>query len=86
MRFAVLYYIEGQWCVKIESAREIFNTMDLDDCYDISINDIRMLDEEEFCEPCEFYGSWHDPSDPLRMEIRRKRDGEVVAVGYGTDH
>ena len=86
MKYAVLYYIEGKWLVSVENANEIFSRMDMDDCYDISIIDIRLLDEERFCEPCKFFGSWHNPDDPLRMEIRSLKTGKVVEAGYGTDH
>lgn len=86
MKFAVLYYIEGKWWATVEDEYGVFNRMAMDDCYDIEITDIRMIDEEEFCEPCEFYGTWHDLYDPLRMEIQRKRDGKVIAARYAPDH
>lgn len=85
-KFAVKYEMEDDVFATIETARQIFDKMDMDDCYNIHILDIRIFDVDEFCEPCVFYGSWHNFDDPLRMEIRRKRDNEVVAIGYGTDH
>ena len=84
--FIVKYESDGDVCVAVNSANKIFSTMDMNDCYDIHILDIRQFSVEDFCEPCDFYGTWSNFSDPLRMEIRRKRDGEVVAVGYGSDH
>ena len=85
-KFVVKYEMEDDVWVAVETAKEIFDRMDMDDYCDIHITDIRQFDADNFCEPCEFHGSWHSWHDPLRMEIVRKRDGEVVAVGYGTDH
>jgi len=85
-KFIVKYEMEDDVLVAVETATEIFDKMDMDDCYNIYITDIRQFDVDNFCEPCEFHGTWYYWNDPLRMEIVRKKDGEVVAVGYGTDH
>lgn len=85
-QFVVKYEIEDEVHVAVETAYHIFDRMDLDDCYHIRILDIREFNTDHFCEPCEFFGTWHNFDEPLRMEIRRKADGVIVAVGYGTDH
>lgn len=71
--------------VRIMTALEIFNLMDMDDCYDI---DIDIYEFTKFGEPPahrKFLGTWHNFKDPLRMEITDD-DGNVLNVGYGTDH
>lgn len=99
-KYLVTYEIEGEICEpKIETATEIFNKMDMDDCYDISILDLRLLQKPEnrfdvYYPACQFFGTWSckNPEtgkiDPLRMEIRKKfLDTDIVYdVGYGTDH
>lgn len=97
-KYLVTYEIEGEICEPvIETAPQIFDKMDLDDCYDIHIVDLRWLKRyKNFNEmrmvasiypSCEFHGTWHNGKDPLRMEIREKfGDMEVLDVGYGSDH
>ena len=70
---------------EIMTAAEIFNYMDMDDCFPCElymdiyrINGIGIAPTE-----CSFRGTWHDPSDPLKMVIV---GGGISEVGYGTDH
>ena len=86
-RYLVEYKIEGEYGEPhIVYATKIFDTMDMDDCYDIKIVYLYLLTEDgREPIPCNFFGTWHNFHDPLRMEIRTE-DGEVVSVGYGTDH
>lgn len=70
---------------KIMTAREIFNYMDMDDCfpYDLTLNIWRINGIGEPLTECSFNGTWHDPSDPLKMSIT---GGGIEEIGYGTDH
>lgn len=70
---------------KIMTANEIFKLMDMDECfpYDFQIHIWKINGIGEPLTACGFYGTWHDPSDPLKMVI--SFGGERV-VGYGTDH
>jgi len=93
-KYLVTYEIEGEILEPaIETAVQIFNKMAMDDCYDIHILDLKLLQKPEnranvFYPTCQFYGTWHNPKDSLRMEIRRKFiDTDVVYdVGYAPDH
>lgn len=74
----------------IETARPIFNTMDMSDCSGIRIARLWHIDGINLTE-CVFYDTWHNPKDPLRMEIRvmcpaTPEQYEPLDVGYGTDH
>lgn len=87
MKFLVKYKIEGEAVVILEDEAAIFNRMDMEDCYDIVIEDIRIADpNENYLQSCIFQGVWSNIKDPLRMEIINAYTDEVVAVGYGTDH
>lgn len=70
---------------KIMTAAEIFRLMDMDECfpYDFQIDIWKINGIGEPLTACDFNGTWHDPSDPLKMEI--VFDGGRV-VGRGTDH
>ena len=78
---------EGEEWSRIMSADEIFRMMDMDDCYDISIDIWRINGYGEALTECQFLGTWvaGGHKDPLRMEIRSVDKG-VEAFGYGTDH
>lgn len=65
------------------TADDVFNFMDMDDCHNAFIDQIYRLDD--YPRKCKFYGTWHNPKDPLRMEIRTDYD-KLLEVGYGTDH
>ena len=70
---------------KIMTAAQIFNMMDMSDCWPIDYTmDIWRIDGVGFqLAECGFRGKWHDPSDPLKMVINCNGTQEV---GYGTDH
>lgn len=101
-KYLVTYEVEGKLCEPvIETATQIFNKMDMDDCYDIKIIDLKWLKKYDnindfrfFGYPqCHFSGTWccKNPStgriDPLRMEINVITGHcETLDVGYGTDH
>lgn len=71
------------WSIK--TATEIFDRMDMADCSDEEIAHIYLLPENG--DPpieCAFHGVWHDFDDTLKMVI--ETGGQVIAVGYGTDH
>lgn len=87
-RFLVVYELEGkETSPHITTANEIFDKMDMDDCYDVSVKYLYWLKEKPFkLIPCKFYGTWHRFKDPLLMEIVRTDTGETMSFGYGTDH
>lgn len=70
---------------EIMTAAQIFDYMDMEDCFPEELfMDIWLIKGwGEAPVECSFLGTWHDPSDPLKMEIRW--DGGC-AIGYGTDH
>lgn len=76
---------DGDSWFKVMSANEIFDMMDMSDCYDIEIHIFRIGDFYEPIEPCTFHGAWSDLDDPLKMWIT-DCEGEILSVGYGTDH
>ena len=100
-KYLVTYEIEGEMCEpKIQTAIEIFNAMEFDDCYNINIRHLQWLkpyktyDEYVSCvnpyPTCEYYGVWCNINpetgkiDPLRVEIRIEQ--EVLDVGYMKEH
>jgi len=83
-QYLVEEVIEGETYFKIMNPREIFNAMDMSDCYDITVYPY-LLKPEMPPIPCRFCGTWHDGSDPLKMKIETIY-GEVLDIGYGTDH
>lgn len=84
--FLVKYEMEGEIYSAIEKPIQIFNKMDMADCYELYIEGIWDLDPDHYLEECVFYGTWHDPSCPLKMEIRRKKNNKFIVGGFGTDH
>ena len=73
---------DEEWA-KVMSARQIFELMDMSDCYGIQIDVWKINGWGQALTECVFYGCWHDPKDPLKMRIFG--DG-VDEIGYGTDH
>ena len=84
--YLVTYDIEGENYTHIETARTIFNKMDMSDCYDISIVSLFLIRENGRVSECVYRGTWHNGKDPLLMAIQLKRGGRVIDEGYGTDH
>lgn len=72
---------------RIMSAQEIFNMMDKEDCFGVSISVWRINGCWEAPVECQFLGKWvaGGAKDPQRMEIR-SYDRGIEAVGYGTEH
>ena len=82
--FVVQRIIEGEHVApKVMSASEIFDMMDMADCYDIQIVIWKFDDFGKEPKRCEFLGVWSNAKDPLRMVIVCENK---VWVGYGTDH
>lgn len=69
----------------IHTAAKIFDRMDMSDCYHIRILRLVLIKGTKLIH-CRFLNTWHNPKDPLRMEIRDMITDEVYDVGYGTDH
>lgn len=74
----------------IESARQIFSTMDMSDCHGITIKRMWLIDGYKLIE-CRFRGTWHDPKEPLKMVIEAVCPATIKQmnpfdIGYGTDH
>ena len=88
MNFLVKYVDtdDGHEFTAMETASEIFNKMDMDDCCPIRIAEIIVADPYDFGERCEFLWTWHDSKDPLKMVIRNYETELIYAIGYGTDH
>ena len=90
-KYLVIYEFDGELLESvIRTATDIFETMDMSDCYDITIKRIWLIKDIDLIE-CRFYGTWHNPKDPLRMEIRAlipstPEQLKPFDVGYGTDH
>ena len=84
-QFLVQGVTEGEPFARIMSPAEIFNMMDLSDCYDIKI-DLYLINKfgEELTH-CKFFNTWSNPEDPLLMWIQTDA-GEVINQDYGTDH
>ena len=85
MKFLVYYEIEGE--VKepvIETAVQIFNTMDMDDCYDIHINRIYLLTNKTAPIKCKFFGAW--TYDRNWMKIQNAKTEKIYAEMKGSDH
>ena len=76
---------EEETSAEIMTAAEIFNYMDMDDCFPcgLCMDIYRINGLWEAPTECSFRGTWHDPSDPLKMVIV---GGGIREVGYGTDH
>ena len=71
--------------VTIKSAREIFDMMDMADCYPIEIELWELTEFGEAPVHRRFRGTWHNLKDPLLMAITDD-DGNVLATGHGSDH
>lgn len=67
------------------SAAEIFNEMDMSDCFpcELELGIYRIEGIGLAPVECSFRGKWHDSKDPLKMAIV---GGGIREVGYGTDH
>ena len=76
---------EGETTSRIMSAKQIFDMMDMEDCFPCRLEmDIWRINEiGEALTDCAFFGPWHDGEDPLKMCI--VGDG-IREIGYGTDH
>ena len=70
---------------KVMTAAEIFNYMDMADCfpYDFEMDIWRINGIGSQLTECAFFGTWHDPADPLKMCIV---GGGIRETGWGTDH
>lgn len=90
-KYLVIYKIDDELCKPvISTASEIFNKMDMSDCYPITIARIWLIKGIKLTE-CRFFGTWHNGKEPLRMEIRAMipatpEQMEPFDIGYGTDH
>lgn len=84
-QYLIIYEVEGKTDPRIQTGREIFNTMDMSDCYDIEVARLWMISGKCLTE-CRFRGTWHDPKENLKMQIENIITGEVYDVGYASDH
>ena len=84
-KFLVNGITEGEEWSKIMTAAEIFDMMDMEDCYEVHIDIWKINGYGEALTECCFLGKWcFGPKDPQRMEIRS--DDGIEEVGYGTEH
>ncbi|MBO5869650.1 MAG: hypothetical protein J6P84_03620, partial [Alphaproteobacteria bacterium] len=85
--YLVTYTIEGETTTPaICTAREIFDKMDLDDCYSIDIKNLYLIKNNGTPLKVQFSGTWHDHTDPLKMCITSMNGKRIFDYGYGTDH
>lgn len=82
-KYLVNELVDGEEYSKIMTPAEIFNMMDMEDCYDIKIDLWKINGYGEALTPCQFFGKW-TCGDPQRMEIRSASG--IESVGYGTEH
>lgn len=80
-----MLFDQEERAVAMKSAHEIFELMDMSDCYDVDIDIWEITEFGERPEHRNFLGTWTHYHDPLRMEITDD-DGNVLATGYGTDN
>ena len=76
---------EDEYIPVVQTEREIFNHMDMDDCHDQRIERLFLIEGRDIIE-CRFRGTWCDPSDPLKMTIENLETEEIYDVGRGSDH
>lgn len=71
----------------IQTAKQIFDTMDMSDCHGETIEAMWIIDGIKLAE-CRFRGTWHDPKEPLKMAIEAMYPMPPLPydIGYGTDH
>ena len=90
-KYLVIYKMDGELLEPtIATAKQIFDKMDMSDCYPITIARLWLIRETRLTE-CIFYGTWHNGKDPLRMEIKAAipvtlEQLKPYDVGYGIDH
>ena len=84
--YIVTYQCDDEVQTKKETGREIIRTMDMADCYGLSILGYVIKVDGDDCKPCVFHGTWSDGNDRLKMWIDDAVTGEVYDVGYGSDH
>ncbi len=74
---------EDTW-VSLMSAQTLIDSVDMSDC---SYCSYQVFDYSTFGEikPLVLKGTWHDPKDPLKIVVE-DTEGNVLLVGYGTDH
>lgn len=73
--------------VKLLSAYQVFDRMDMSDCSDEEIAEIYLVrpGKKRKLVKCNFNGTWHNFKEPLLMTITDKK-GRVLEYDYGTDH
>ena len=84
-KYFVIYDMDGEYVPKVETGREIFNRMDMSDCYDITIVRLWLI-KGDYITSARFLGTHHDRNENLKMEIVDTITGEVFDIGYGNDH
>lgn len=88
-----LYITKWEDCGKVEEyadvvkAEQIFRDLDMEDCYPglFSREAYLLKGYNKRPERVQLLGTWHDPKDPLKMEIISSR-GKVLDVAWGNDH
>lgn len=84
-KYFVIYDIEGELSPMVETAREIFRRMEFSDCYDISIKRLWLI-KGDYITSARFLNVWHDPKDPLRVDIKDTITNEIYDSGYQPEH
>lgn len=82
--YLVQQLIDDEESCSIMTAGQIFDMMDLEDCYDIRIDLFRIRGYSETPEECQFHGKWSDLRDPQKMWI--SCGGKILDKGWGREH
>lgn len=71
----------------VVTAAKIFEDLDIEDCFPAGFSREAYLLKGYSKRPerVQILGTWHDPKDPLKMEIVSSR-GKVLDVAWGHDH
>lgn len=75
----------GETWASFKTAKQLIDFVDLDDCYDFVYSVYDASSKFGEIKPLVVKGCWHDFRDPLKIVIEDE-DGNVVLVGYGSDH
>lgn len=82
--FVHILHDDNTYSTNVYTWSQILSFVDMSDCHD---DEIRVFYSPEYgkIEELEVLGTWHDPKEPLLIELV-SQSREVICSGYGTDH
>lgn len=82
--FVHILHDDNTYSTNVYTWSQILSFVDMSDCHD---DEIRVFYSPEYgkIEELEVLGTWHDPKEPLLIELV-SQNREVICSGYGTDH